>query len=65
MDYPYTISFCIKKSLQIDSFNELPKGKRPPKSLWDNDEELEEWFEDVMGSESTGTSIIISDDDIE
>lgn len=33
MDYPYTISYIMRKRMQIDSFEELPKDKRPPRCL--------------------------------
>lgn len=45
---PHTISYVIRKSAQIASFNELPKDKRPPEYTWDNPEALEEWFDKVM-----------------
>lgn len=47
-EYPYTISFAIKKRLQYDSFLELPKEKQPPDNIWDRPEELEEWFDKVF-----------------
>jgi len=47
MEYPYTINLIIKKRIQLDSFLELPKDKRPPKSIQDKPSELEEWFERV------------------
>lgn len=46
---PYTFSFLIRKRMQIDSWMELPKEKRPPESIWDDAKELEEWFERVYG----------------
>jgi hypothetical protein len=47
---PYTISYVIRKRQQIDSFNELPKEKRPPDSiLWDGtSEDIEEWLDKVF-----------------
>lgn len=47
-EYPYTISFAIKKRLQYDSFYELPKEKQPPDDIWDKPEELERWFDEVF-----------------
>jgi len=49
-DYPYTISFVIRKRLLIDNLNELPKEKRPPfKILWyGTPEDLDSWIETVM-----------------
>jgi hypothetical protein len=49
---PYTFSYLIRKRMQIDSWMELPKEKRPPESIWDNAEELEEWFDRVYGDKS-------------
>lgn len=47
-DYPYTISFALRKRLQYDSFLELPKEKQPPDNIWDDADELEEWFDKVF-----------------
>jgi len=61
---PYTISYVIRKHLQIDNLSELPKEKRPPdKLLWDGySEELEEWIERVVyNNEPDGVDMIISD----
>ena len=48
---PYTVSYLIRKRIQIDSWMELPKEKRPPKAIWDNAEELEEWFDRIYGTD--------------
>ena len=45
---PHTISHFLRKGVQISSFNELPKDKRPPESLWDNQEMLDDWFDRVF-----------------
>jgi len=50
--------------MQIDSFMELPKKKRPPESIWDKPKELNRWFDNVFGRDSggsTGIDIIITD----
>jgi len=47
-EYPHTISFCCRKQMQIDSFMELPKEKRPPKSIWNDSDKLENWFDRVF-----------------
>ena len=49
-ELPWTISYVIKKRAQIDSFNELPKDKRPPDDiLWyGTPEELDKWFDKVL-----------------
>jgi hypothetical protein len=61
---PYTISYVIRKRLQIDNLSELPKEKRPPDELiWDGySEELDEWIERVVyNNKPDGMDIIISD----
>jgi len=49
-DIPYTISFVIKKQIQLDNLNELPKEKRPPEKLfWDGSStELESFFDTIF-----------------
>ena len=32
---------------QIISFDELPKEKRPPEYMWDDSEQLDDWFDKV------------------
>jgi hypothetical protein len=47
---PYTISYTIRKMVQIDNINEnLTKEKKPPEKLiWEGTpEELDDWIEDV------------------
>ena len=63
LDFPYTISFCIKKALQIQSFYELPKDKIPPERIWFDEEALEEWFDALQDNRSAG--IYIDEDEIE
>lgn len=64
-DVPYTISFVIRKRIQIDNLNELPKEKRPPdKLIWDgNSDELDDWMERVFRNpgEKDGIDLIISE----
>ena len=57
-DLPYTISYVIRKRLQIDSLNELPKEKRPPESiLWhSNPDKLDEWIEKVFNKKTKDTA---------
>lgn len=45
MDYPHTITYAIRRRMQIDSYMEHPKDKRPPKSIWDKPSKLKEWFD--------------------
>jgi len=64
-DYPYTISFSIRKALQVDSFLELPKEKRPPESIWDNSAELEMWIENLSAGNPNTAEISIPEWEIE
>lgn len=63
-DIPFTISYTIRKRIQIDNLSELPKDKRPPDQLiWDgSSEELDEWIERVFNkNESLTTEIDMAD----
>jgi len=67
-DIPNTISYVIKKRIQIDNFNELPKEKRPTEKLiWEGlSEDIEEWLEKVFDSKKKQPAeIYISRDEIE
>ena len=65
-DIPYTISFVIRKRLQIDNLNELPKDKRPPESIiWDGtSHDLDKWIEKMYESKGDD-GIVLSLPDIE
>jgi len=64
--FPYTISYAIRKRIQIDSFMELPKEKRPPKELWSKPKELEEWFDRVFDRNTqTEFTFNIDEDELE
>jgi hypothetical protein len=49
-EIPWTISYVMKKRMQIDGFNELPKEKRPPDNMiWYGDsDEIDKWFDKVF-----------------
>jgi hypothetical protein len=51
-ELPYTISYVIRKRLQVSSLHEMPKDKRPPEmTIWDGtSEEIEEWIDRVYGT---------------
>jgi len=59
---PHTVSYTVMHRLRINSFNELPKDKRPPRDLWSKPYRLEEFFEDVFkvdgSSEGKGKKFI-------
>jgi len=57
-DMPHTITTVLRYKELIDSFNELPKDKRPPEEIWFSSERLERWFDDVFDRKSHGASTI-------
>ena len=65
VDIPYTISYVIRKRQQLDSFNELPKEKRPSCYLiWSAPpEELEEWLSNIYSTDKQ--DFIVYEDEIE
>ena len=67
-DVPYTISYVIRKRMQIDSLKELPKDKRPPDSImWSNDPSLlDAWIDKVLyNKEETNKDILLPLSEIE
>ena len=68
-DIPYTISFVIKKRLQIDNLNQLPTEKRPPEwMVWDSaPEDIEEWIDKVFdkSKEPPTTEVYITESEID
>lgn len=57
MDLPYTISYAVLYREKINSFNELPKDKQPPRNLWDKPYQLSEFLDKVWDTkkEDKGT----------
>jgi hypothetical protein len=67
-DIPYTISFVIRKRMQLDNLNELGKDKRPDDFLiFDGtSEELEKWLDRVLsGKEQTQFIFEFNEDEME
>lgn len=70
-DLPWTISYVIRKRAQIDSFNELPKEKRPPDDYvwWKPPEEIDKWLDRVLDNtkktKPDESVFIIDEDEIE
>lgn len=62
-DLPHTISSAIMYRLKIDSFNELPKDKRPPRDLWNKPYKLEEYLDTVFDSKKEKETEFISFDE--
>jgi hypothetical protein len=63
-DLPYTISFVLRKRMQIDNLSELPKEKRPPDSiLWEGtSEDLDDWLDRVFDTNKPVNTDFIIDD---
>lgn len=63
-DLPYTISFVLRKRMQIDNLSELPKEKRPPDSiLWEGtSEELDDWLDRVFDTNKPVNTEFLIDD---
>ena len=51
--------------MQIDSWMELPKEKRPPESIWDKPQEIEEWFDRIYGDNNAQTEFNLTVDENE
>jgi len=51
--------------MQIDSFMELPKEKRPPKDMWNKQEELDDWFDRVFDRKDNSSGLSFMIDDVE
>lgn len=70
-DVPYTISYVIRKRIQIDNLNEIPQDKRPPEMMiWDGtSEELEDWIDRVFDKKKKKdfdtAKILIFDSEVE
>lgn len=68
---PWTIGYAMRKRAQIDSFNELPREKRPPENMiWEGSvEELDEWFDKVFDRKGDGkpgyTYLDIKEEDVQ
>ena len=54
-ELPHTISFAVMYRVRIDSFNELPKDKRPPRDLWDKPYRLSKFLVNVWKSDKDPT----------
>lgn len=68
-ELPWTIAYCIRKREQVLSYGELPKEKRPPETMiwWGSPEDIENWFDRVMGRKSKEQEVVmldITEDDI-
>jgi hypothetical protein len=66
-DLPYTISYTIRKRMQIDNLSELPKAKRPTDEIiWDGSpEELDDWIDKMFKDPDSDKGISLSLAEIE
>jgi hypothetical protein len=68
-DLPHTVSYVTMYRLRLNSFNELPKDKQPPRNLWDKPHKLDKFLDKVFDKDdSTGkgkTYIEYDPEDIE
>lgn len=65
INLPHTISFAIIYRSRINSLNELPKDKKPPRNLWDKPYKLEEFLDEVWKDDSTKKNKNYIDIDLE
>lgn len=61
---PYTVNFVIKKRMQIDNLNELPKEKRPSEwMIWEGtSDEIESWLNKVLSGKQSSTANLVIDE---
>lgn len=65
-DLPHTLTSALQYRARIDSFNDLPEDKRPPRNLWDKPYRLKDFFDEVFNSEGSKTKAIDIDmEDVE
>lgn len=65
-DIPYTISYVIRKRMQIDNLKELPKEKQPPDlMIWlGTSEEVESWIDRVLSNKQQSTANLVIREDL-
>lgn len=68
VDMPHTISYAITYRNRINSFNELPEDKRPPRDLWDKPYKLKDFLDEVFevkGGNKSANYVEYNEEDIE
>lgn len=55
-DFPHHITYAIAYRLQLNSFNDLPKEKRPPRNLWDKPYALGEYLENIWDDDADAST---------
>lgn len=51
---PYPIAFAILYRARINSFDDLPKEKKPPRDLWNKPHKLEKFFDEIFERKGKG-----------
>lgn len=51
-DLPHTLTYALLYRSRIDSFNELPKDKRPPRNLWDKPYALGQFLDTIWDKDT-------------
>jgi hypothetical protein len=46
-DIPHVLFRAIRNALVFLSFDELPDDERPPQRIWNDDDALKAWFDEV------------------
>ncbi len=60
-DFPYTVSYVVRKRQQVDNINELPEEKRPPElMIWDGTvDELNDWIDNTLSGKQKSTADVV------
>ena len=63
-DMPWTISFVLRKRMQLDTYQQLPKEKQPPDEMiwWGTSEDIDEWFDKVYKRKGEKDDIVMEFD---
>lgn len=67
-DLPYTLSYVIRKRMQIDNLSELGSEKKPPEEMiWEGTpEEIEDWLDRVIkGTGKKELEFIINEEEVD
>lgn len=62
-ELPHTLSFAISYRAKINSLQELPKDKRPPKNLWDKPHKLDEFLDKAFSIKDDNQTFVDFDTD--
>lgn len=63
---PFTLAYMIRKQNQIDSFQELPREKQPPRSIWHNDYRINLWYDTLFtDTPAKGSELVLTMDEVQ